>query len=112
MVVADFDIVCTSLVPAETDAPLVIDTDGILPGTVAGKFFEPVARRAAQIADLGGGMEHQGLAFGLPGKGTELAGGLACGVELLGVFAGEGFDHDGTRYVSWIEAGCKGWVVR
>ncbi len=96
MVVTDFDIVGVSFVPTEAYAPLVIDADRGLPGAVAGEFFQPVAGRIGKIAVFGCGVQHEKFAFGLAGKGAELAGGRARGVELVGVFAGEGFDHVGT----------------
>lgn len=96
MVVTDFDIVGVSLFPAKADAPLVVDTDGRLPCAVACEFFKAVARWVGQVAVFCCGVEHEQLAFGLAGERAELAGGDACGVELVGMFAGEGFDHVGT----------------
>ena len=42
VVVDDFDIGGPFLSPDETDAPLVIDPDGVLATTVAGQRFKPV----------------------------------------------------------------------
>ncbi len=76
-----------------------------MPGAVALKFFEAVAGWVCEVAVFAGGMKHQEFAFGLASKGAKLTGGLTVDVEGSCVFAGEGFDHDSTRYVSWIGRG-------
>jgi hypothetical protein len=65
VVVDDFDIGWSSFSPSETDAPLVIDADGILATAVAGKRFEPVSGRSAQIVEIARGMQHIELSQGL-----------------------------------------------
>src|SRR4051794_21052335 len=49
VVVDDFDIGRSFRSPGETDAPLVIDPDGVLPPTVAGQRFEPVCWWRPQV---------------------------------------------------------------
>ena len=58
VVVDDFDIGRPFLSPGETDAPLLIDPDGVLATTVAGQRFEPVCWWCAQIPEIARGMEH------------------------------------------------------
>lgn len=49
MVVDKLDVVGMVVVPAETEAPLAIDTDAELAPPVAFQSFEPVSRWDAQI---------------------------------------------------------------
>src|SRR5436190_1952801 len=48
--------------PAETDSPLPVDTNGMLPATTAFQCFQPVARRRAQIIQTGRCVHHIELA--------------------------------------------------
>jgi hypothetical protein len=57
VVVDDFDIGGSFLSPDKTDAPLVIDPDGVLASMVARQRFEPVGRWRAQIVETARGME-------------------------------------------------------
>ena len=65
VVVDDFDIGGPFLSPGETDAPLVIDPDGVLATTVASQRFEPVCWRRAQIVETARSMEHVQLSLRL-----------------------------------------------
>jgi len=58
VVVDDFDIGRSFLGPGETDAPLVIDPDGVLAATVAGQHFELGCWRRAQVVEIACGIEH------------------------------------------------------
>ena len=49
MVVDQFDIVRVAVTPGEADAPLVIDTDTVLPRALGGQLFQTVTGRYAQI---------------------------------------------------------------
>jgi hypothetical protein len=51
----------TSIVPGETDTPLVIDTNTVLTGTVAPKQFKAVTGRHAQILDATTLVDHTKL---------------------------------------------------
>jgi hypothetical protein len=62
MVVDDFDILGSSLRPLEADAPLVVDPDAPLAGTVALEPFKPVGRRYTKVSDLPGGIDETQLA--------------------------------------------------
>jgi hypothetical protein len=52
VVVRDFDIVCVAVSPSEAQAPLVINTDAVLPNAVAGQCLEVIAWRASKIIKL------------------------------------------------------------
>jgi hypothetical protein len=62
VVVRDLDVVCIPRLPAETDAPLVVDPDTVLPGAVAHEFLQAVARWHTQVREINGGIELAELA--------------------------------------------------
>jgi len=49
MIIRDFDLIGIAFTPLKTDTPLVVDTDAVLPGAVAGKFLQSVTWRYIQI---------------------------------------------------------------
>jgi hypothetical protein len=49
MIIYDFDIAGVIVSPVETDPPLVIDSDGILPTPAPFELFQPICRRHPQI---------------------------------------------------------------
>src|SRR5687767_14025875 len=51
VVVDDFDFVGMALSPDETDAPLIVDPDRMLPAAVASQGFEAIGRWNAQIGE-------------------------------------------------------------
>ncbi len=56
MVVDDFDVVGVLFLPAEADAPLVVDADAVLAATVALQRFKSVpGRQAHDLKPVGGG---------------------------------------------------------
>jgi len=62
MVVDDFDMGRTLLGPDKADAPLIVNPDGMLPLTMSGKSFEPVAGSGVQVLEISGGVQHIELA--------------------------------------------------
>jgi hypothetical protein len=56
VVVAEFDIVRVSVLPAEADPPLVVHANAVLSFAVARKCLEPVARRDTQIVEAKSGV--------------------------------------------------------
>jgi hypothetical protein len=62
VVVDDLDMVRSGGAPTEADAPLIVHSDAVLAGTVAGQSFEPVARWDSQVAEGLGGVKYQQLA--------------------------------------------------
>jgi len=48
VVVDEFDIFGTSFGPRETDSPLIVDPDAVLPDPITSQRLQPVARRHAE----------------------------------------------------------------
>ena len=61
-VVDDLDIKCIASMPAETEPPLVIDTNAMLSPAIALERFHPIPRGASQISETDGTVEIQELA--------------------------------------------------
>jgi hypothetical protein len=49
VVVHDLDVLRVPVAPRETDPPLVIDTDAVLPGAVASQRLKPVSPDRAEV---------------------------------------------------------------
>ena len=62
MVVDQFDIVRVAVTPGEADAPLVVDTDTVLPRALGGQLFQTVTGRYAQISERIGRIDRDELA--------------------------------------------------
>jgi hypothetical protein len=56
MVIDDFDFMGSVRFPAEADAPLVIDADGVLAFPVALERFEAIAGRDGEVVEFGDGV--------------------------------------------------------
>ena len=54
MVIRHLNIERVTVAPFETDSPLVINSDAVLPYTVAAQLLEPVCRRDAQVIEVDG----------------------------------------------------------
>jgi len=54
VIINDLNIKCIAIFKAETYAPLVINADTPLTGTVMGQCFKSVGRRYAQIVETDG----------------------------------------------------------
>ena len=52
VVVRDLDIVGITVDESEADAPLVIDSDCVLPGSVSAELVESIPRRAPEVMQL------------------------------------------------------------
>jgi hypothetical protein len=52
VVVHNLDLECISITPDETNTPLVVDADAVLPFALAPQSLQPIARRRSQIAQL------------------------------------------------------------
>jgi hypothetical protein len=44
-----FHVISISVSPFETDTILVVDSNAVLPGTIAGEFFQPISGRDCQV---------------------------------------------------------------
>jgi hypothetical protein len=75
--VDDLHIVRSIVAPHETDAPLFIDPDAMLPAPITGQCLEMIARDAADGGEGRRGMEYRQSAFRLRGEGLELPDALA-----------------------------------
>jgi len=62
VVVHDLDVVGASGAPSKAEAPLLVDADAVLAGTVAGQFLEAVAGWDSEVTEDLGGVEDQQLA--------------------------------------------------
>ena len=49
MVINNFNGVCIAIFPGETDAPLVINTNAVLPGPATFQGFQAIGRRHSHI---------------------------------------------------------------
>jgi hypothetical protein len=57
MVIHDLDMFCTLFLPTEADAPLIVDTNAVLAGTVAFESFKAISGRNPQIVQPAGNFE-------------------------------------------------------
>ena len=93
VVVAELDVVRIAVDKTETDAPLVIDRNGVLPDAVSLECMEPIAGRHTQVRDL----ERRVDGFELSERAARHVGGhllgLARSEQLLGLPVGKGLDH-------------------
>jgi hypothetical protein len=77
VIVRYFYVMRTALAPDKADAPLIVDTDAVLPLTTAMQFLQAIGGRGLQIAQLGGGIEHGQFAQCRPLDGSKSADALA-----------------------------------
>jgi len=57
MIINDLHILGTRLGPSKADAPLSVDTNTVLTGSLALESLEAISRRHSQIADAGSDFE-------------------------------------------------------
>jgi hypothetical protein len=69
VVVHDLDVVGASGTPSKAEAPLLVDADAVLAGTVAGQLLEAVTWRDPEVTKGLGGVEDQQLAQRCPLRG-------------------------------------------
>ncbi len=96
MIVHDLDIPGIAVAPDEADAPLVVDTNAVLPDSVASKGFQSVAGRDSQILKAASSVDCNQLC---PGPGLDLRRQPANGMprkDGCGAFAGETLYHEPT----------------
>jgi len=66
MVVGDFNAVRVAIFPYETDAPLIVDPDTVLPLAVALQLLEAIARNRAQVVEACRSIQHLQLPLRQP----------------------------------------------
>jgi hypothetical protein len=59
VVIRDFDLICVSVPPYKTDAPLIIHPDTVLPFPVVAEYFQVIAGRHPQIFESAGRINHK-----------------------------------------------------
>ncbi len=52
MIVDDFNVARTAVLPIETDSPLIVNSDAVLTRPITRQFFESVTWRGQQIAQV------------------------------------------------------------
>ena len=62
MVIRDFDFISMALAPLEADAPLLIDSNRVLPLSVSAQGLQAIPRWRSHHAQLRGGVELKQLA--------------------------------------------------
>lgn len=92
MVVDNFNVMRSIVMPCKTDSPLVIDSDTELPLAVTAQCLEPVAGQEHERFEGIGGIKDTQPLFRLPEKSLKRADGFAL-VQFLGFLVLEAFDH-------------------
>lgn len=93
VVLDNFDLVRTVLLPAEADAPWVVDSNGVLAFAVSFENFQTVTGWDGEVFEFGDGLnlsqfpQRDALDAGRKGAGFPFV------EEALGLLAGEGTDH-------------------
>jgi hypothetical protein len=57
VIVNDFNVLSVCGLPNETDPPLIVDSNTVLPGALALESFQPVTRYAADFLQVGSGIK-------------------------------------------------------
>lgn len=73
MVIDDFDIEHIAILESETDSPLIVHADAMLPLAITLQSLQSVARRGAQKIQRDSGLQLRQLALGNGLNGTEAA---------------------------------------
>src|SRR5699024_5670880 len=89
----EFDIVRTSISPDETETPLRVHADAVLPASVADQTLQPVARRDPEILDILRRMDQFQLPQSRPLHHPINALDVLLMPDALGVFATKRSDH-------------------
>ena len=83
MIVDDFYVIAVAIAPDKTDAPLIIDSDRVLPFPVSSKRFQPIPRRRSQNPQFRSCVELE-----QPPQGDALDGAKTLTVMILKEFLG------------------------
>src|SRR5260370_32692899 len=72
MIIYDLYLFCVAALPEETNPPLIIDGDAVLPFTISLESLQPIRWRQAQILESGGGINrielHEGSLLNITRK--------------------------------------------
>jgi len=99
MVVDDFNLKDTAIIPAETNSPLVIHSNAVLPFPVTLESFEPICRRNSEIIQTFGSIQHRELAKGDRDDRIEPTR-LPPFPKVASLFAPEAINHQSSDIVS------------
>ena len=95
MVIDDRDVIGAAFVPAETDAPLVVDPDTVFPRSAAPEFLDAIAWRRSEVVQPLRGIDEDELPeHDAPQVGRKPTHWLAA-EEPFGLAIGEAVDHSG-----------------
>jgi hypothetical protein len=93
VVIDDLDVIGVPVLPAEADAPLIVDANTVLARAVALELFKSVAGRNTQVLELLGGIDETNLTEHEPEQvGGEPPDTLSL-EQALGVPIREALDH-------------------
>jgi hypothetical protein len=93
MVIYNLHVVRSGILPAETDAPLIVDPDRVLAGSIAAQLFQAVARRSELVAEVFCFVEVNQLASRGPLDRRRKLRRLAAFENVSGFIASETLDH-------------------
>src|SRR2546430_539760 len=79
MIIHNLHVVSITLVPAKADAPLFVDADAVLPGSISGQLFQSITRNCSKIFKLFGRIELSQLT---QGDALHVHGQLSCGLAV------------------------------
>lgn len=97
MIIPDSDIGGALLGPSEDDAPLVIDTDGVVASELSLEGLKSIAWRHGEVMENARAVHLDQLAKGDTCEGSESAI-LLCMEEFVGILVGKRLDHFGAVF--------------
>ena len=98
--ICDFDFVRAVGLPAEADAPLVVDANGMLAFAVSLECFEAIAGRDGQVPEFGDGVELSEFAQSNPLNVRREKPASSFLEKAFGIPTGEGADHAAGRFIT------------
>ena len=61
MIINNLNIVCILILPSETDSPLIINANAVLPFSIPGQGFKLVSKRDSKVLDCRAAIQHPEL---------------------------------------------------
>lgn len=92
MVIHKFNLVGAIFVPFETDPPLPVDSNAVLPVAVSAQGFKSITRQSGQIFETGGTIKGLKAALGLGDESLKSANPTPK-VKCLSVFVSKASNH-------------------
>ncbi len=94
MVINDLDMPSFTVSPNETNAPLFVDANTVLPLALSFQGFQPIARRYAQVTQSGSCLDHQKLRPRMPLDSHGQVANSQTDEDGCRTFVGKALDHD------------------